>query len=550
MSLPAFGTQQSYPLPQGTAEGPFSIGRRLLDVILGARAANLAVALAIVIGFFHGWLKLKIRHPIAVFLFDIPLLVALLITFSRVKSLGDWFPEGRARRALMVFYGVVVIWFALAFLLPWGAPWLAALAALRGWALATVMFGLGYHIIQSRRQLQGYFVLVIVLAAITAAYATRQTLEEVEAMRAMDPYFELMTRGQNYVDDEGRLVLRRFSTFISSGAFGGTMAVSLLFLAALLTDRSIARKEKAVLLILALIIGWGLSLSGSRSALVALGLGLGILVWFRRLPHQLLLLGVAFGFALLLTAHMTGGGVWDRFSNLDLKTVWGRFYIAWAPGIRFLLESGLLGGGLGKAGVGFPMSLAQYFGEFEMWGVDGDLGKTMAELGIVGVGVIAWVLFAGICDGWEMVGRRRLDPEGTLGLGAICAFAIAVVTFPIGSPFIGIPLGVLTWFFLGAAIKVDRLKAGAHRGAMQPGDESLATTPEMKRRVPDARIGATTAVPCEVQRRRAFLVYQPPPGVTGVVMNPAQRDAEEKKVDDACAGRAKASGKRFLYQQP
>ncbi len=440
-----------------------SMIRRLLDVVAGERMANFAVAAALVIGFFHGWLKLRIRHPISTFLFDIPVIFAMLITFFRLGSWRDWFPPSHASRALMAFYGVVGVWFLLAMVLPWGAPLLPAVAALRGWAFATLTFGLGYHIIQSRRQLHGYFILVILLAAVTAAYSTRQTLEEVEAMRAMDPYFELMTRGQGYVDDEGRLVLRRFSTFVSSGAFGGAMALSLLFLAALVTDRTVGRGEKAILIALALLIAWGMSLSGSRSSLIALILGLMLVIWFRRLSAPIWILGGVFAVALYLAVRSTDGGAWDRFSNLELETIWGRFYIVWAPGVRFLLKSAFLGGGLGKAAVGLPGSLLSYFPQYEVWGVDGDLGKTMAELGIVGVVVVGWLLLAALRDGFEVLKRRRDDAIGTLTLGAVACFSIAVVTFPIGSPFIGIPLGVLTWFFLGAAIKLDHIESAAAR---------------------------------------------------------------------------------------
>ncbi|MBX3746512.1 MAG: hypothetical protein KF833_14485 [Verrucomicrobiae bacterium] len=448
-------TPSRTPRAPNPAPAPKSGWRELFRT---APFTNAAVVLAIVIGFFHGWLKLKIRHPVATFLFDLPLLAALAMAFSRLPSAAAWFPPGRASQAMKCFYGVIAVWFALSMVLPHGAPFLVALAAVRGWVFATLMFGLGYHIVGSHRQLHGYFLLIILLSAITSLYATRQTLEEVEAMRALDPYFELMTRGQGYVDEDGRHVLRRFSTFISSGAFGGTMAVSLLFLSALLTDRSVGRLEKLLLVGLALVIGWGMALSGARSAVLALGLGLLVIAWHRRLSLGMLWLGGAFTAGLLLAVQATEGGVLHRLATLDLDAIWGRFYVVWAPGLRYLLESGLLGGGLGKAGVGYPMSLAHYLGPFEVWGVDGDLGKTMAEMGIVGVGVVAWLLIAGLLDGTRILLRRRLDRVGTLALGAVCAFLIAAITFPIGSPFIGIPLGVLTWFFLGAVIRLDQLE--------------------------------------------------------------------------------------------
>ncbi len=530
-----------------------SLGQRLKDLLLGQKAANAAVSVAIVIGFFHGWLKLKIRNPITTFLFDIPLMIALLLTFFRLRTAKEWFPPARSSRALKVFYGVVTIWFGLSMVLPWGAPLLAAMAAVRGWAFSTLMFGLGYHIIVSRRQLHGYFILIILLATATALYATRQTLEEVEAMRALDPYFANMTKGQGYVDDEGRLVLRRFSTFISSGAFGGTMAVSLLFLAALLTDRTVAKKEKAILLGLALIIGWGMSLSGSRSALVAFGLGLVIIVWFRRLQAHLFLLGGAFAGALFLAAHSTEGGVFDRFSKLDLATIWGRFYVVWAPGTRYLVESGFLGGGLGKAGVGFPVSLARYFGNFKMWAVDGDLGKTMAELGVVGLVVMAYLLAAALTDGFGLLYRRRNDPVGTLALGGVCAFAIAVVTFPIGSPFIGIPLGVLTWFFLGAAVKLDQIEP---RPGEQPLEAPAAPMPHgaasRSGRGRESDLARARARLNPPRKPRVFLFHQPSHHTTGGAVRPSPtpprpRGEEKKKKKGPPAGEPRPR-KHFLFR--
>jgi O-antigen ligase len=440
------------------AARPVAMGQRLRDLLLGERAANAAVCAAIAIGFFHGWLKLKIRHPIATFLFDIPLLVALGVAWMRLPSGRGWLPHVRTSRALLAFYATIAVWFVLALVLPWGAPLLAALAAVRGWIFASLTFALGYHIISSRRQLHAYFILIILLAAATALYATRQTLEEVEALRAMDPLFATMTHGASFVTEDGTVVLRRFSTFISSGAFGGAMAVSLVFLATLLTDSSVARKEKLILLGLALLIGWGMTLSGSRSALLALGVTVLFMMLMRRLPCHLWWLTATVLVAMAFASLTTDGGITDRLQTLNPQTIWGRFYIVWAPGTRYLLESALVGGGLGKAAVGYPMSLSRFIPRYEMWVVDGDLGKTMAELGIAGVLVITVLFVIALGDGWNILRRRGADPVGTLALGAFCAFGIAVMTFPIGSPFLGIPLGVLTWFFLGAAIKLDQME--------------------------------------------------------------------------------------------
>ncbi|MCC7373821.1 MAG: hypothetical protein IT581_04130 [Verrucomicrobiales bacterium] len=459
-------TTRQFPAdePLEDAQHSRSIWQRLRDLFLSQRSANLAVAAALVIGFFHGYLKWRFRHPVMTFAFDIPLIIALGLVVSRLRSWGDFLPPGVASKWLKAFYGVVAIWFFLALVLPWGVPFLAALAAVRGWVFATLMFGLGYHIITTRRQFHGYFILIILLATVAAIYATRQTEDEVNAMREMDAYFERMTRGQGFVDDEGRYVLRRFSTFVSSGAFGGAMALSLIFLASLLTDRTVGKGEKWILLFLAVIIGWGMFLSGSRTAVVCLGLGLALIVWKRRLPGYLWLLGAACAVGLFLGSEWTSGGIVDRYSTLsDTKSVLGRFFVVLIPGWNNLLKSSFIGGGLGKAAVGLPISLLSYFGRYQIWGVDGDLGKAMTEFGVIGTVVVIGMLIAGAREGFRILNRHAQNPIGTMALGAVSAFIIAMITFPTGSPFVGIPLGVMTWFFLGGLLRLDQIEATRER---------------------------------------------------------------------------------------
>lgn len=544
-----------------------TLWRRLFDVLRGNKLANFAVASALVIGFFHGWLKLKIRHPIATFLFDLPLIFALILTFVRMRSVTDFLPPGNAARAMKAFYGVAIVWFFLGLVLPWGAPLLAGLAALRGWLFGTLMFGLGYHLITSRRQLHAYFILMILLAVATSLYATRQTQEEVEAMRAADAYFAEMTRGQGFIDSEGRHVLRRFSTFISSGAFGGTMAVCLCFVAALFTDASVRKGEKILLGLMALVIGYGMFLSGARSAVLALGLGLVVIVWYRRMPVQLLALGFVCASGLVLANLATGGGILDRIATLKPEQIFMRFYIVVAPGWDYLMQSGFLGGGLGKSAVGLPMSLRQYFPAYEVWGVDGDLGKAMAEFGLAGVAVLTWLFAAGLKDGLNVLRRHRSDPVGTMALASFCTFTIAVIQFPIGSPFIGIPLGILTWFFLGAALKLDHVeRPGAgfdsgHGVAANLPSRPL-TRPSSARRPGSAAApgdtsapGSAPTVPAPRPKGKRFLVYRPPTP-SAEASAPVSAGSSEAATSPAPApsppsstrrGKGK-TGKRFLYR--
>lgn len=431
--------------------------RRLFDLLAGEPMANLAVVVAIGIGFIHGWLKLKVPSPVTTFAFDIPLVLALVLVLPRTGSLLRFFPPSRTGPALVVFYGVLAGCGALALVLPGGAPALAAAAAFRAWAFSSLMFGLGYQIIKSERQLHGYFLLIILFGAATSLYAVGQSDEEVRAMAAMDPALALRIRGQAFVNAEGEAVLRRFSTFISSGAFGATMSSILLFAAALMTDRRVPLVEKMVLGALTVLIGWGMFLSGARSAMLTTVFGVFVLGWFRRSPLPLVGLVGVLGLSLLLGVGSTGGGTVDRISSLDLITVWKRFYIVWSPGLHYLIESGLVGGGLGRSTTGLPSFLYHLMDQYDVWGVDGDLGRLMAETGIVGTLTMAWLFSCVVRDAFGLLRRQRETSAGTLSLGAVVCFLVTLVTFPVGSPFLGIPMGALTWFLLGAAFKMDEL---------------------------------------------------------------------------------------------
>ncbi|MCC6235351.1 MAG: hypothetical protein IT580_22120, partial [Verrucomicrobiales bacterium] len=264
-----------------------------------------------------------------------------------------------------------------------------------------------------------------------------------------------------------------------------------------------------------------------------------------------------------LGAQWTDGGVLDRLASLDLKAFWYRFYIVWSPGTRYLLESNFLGGGLGKAGVGFPMSLVAYIGRFRMWGVDGDLGKTMAEMGIVGVVVVCWLLWNGLRDGYGIVVRNRGNSVGTMGLGALCALSTAVLTYPTGSPFVGIPLGVLTWFFLGAALKLEEVEGVIRVAAPMPAKGSSAErrlaaraalraaealadqagASEGRGRGPEAKPGGAAVKPAE----KAFLYATRVPSQKAVEAKPGAEQAPAAADRDPKKAAARERRKPFLY---
>jgi hypothetical protein len=82
--------------------------------------------------------------------------------------------------------------------------------------------------------------------------------------------------------------------------------------------------------------------------------------------------------------------------------------------------------------------------------VDGDLGRIIVEMGIVGAAVLLAMVWVGIGDSYKWMATLRNTPLGIIGLPAGIYFILAVTSIPTGSPFLGIPTGALLWFFLGA----------------------------------------------------------------------------------------------------
>ncbi|MGZ5545981.1 MAG: hypothetical protein ACXWIU_15045, partial [Limisphaerales bacterium] len=70
-------------------------------------------------------------------------------------------------------------------------------------------------------------------------------------------------------------------------------------------------------------------------------------------------------------------------------------------------------------------------------------------------------LWAALRTVYEILVQLRETPVATVALASAASMIIAVMIFPIGSPFLGIPTGALTWFFLGT---LQKLAAGEVSG--------------------------------------------------------------------------------------
>ncbi len=133
-------------------EAGLSLKERVLVLVQSNPFINSVVALAITVGFFHGWLKIRFPSPVTTFLFDALLCLALALTWFQQGRRESFIPQGPVGQALKIFYVVCCVYL----LLPMGVPKIISLAAMRGWCFATLMYFLGYQLKKSINQVKSY----------------------------------------------------------------------------------------------------------------------------------------------------------------------------------------------------------------------------------------------------------------------------------------------------------------------------------------------------------------------------------------------------------
>lgn len=439
--------------------GRVPLGARLRALFGSNSLANGLFLLAIVIGFFHGWLKLHYRMTFMTFAFDIPIMMSLGITLLRVGPMTPWFADNKIAKALKNLMALAIVYA----ILPFGVPLLISLASFRSWVLVPLVFLVGFHVVRSVRQVEVVILLVIALCMVTCLYGLQQSPEEVRAMIAANPEIAARLKGTFFVGSAGEAKLRTFSTFVSAGAFGGTVSFGGFFAFAMATQPQRKMWQRIVFLIACALCAKGVLLSGSRTGLITLGLGAVMVAWGR---NKLIAYGVVpaiAGVMLLGGSAIIDPVVAERMASVvNIDHLWGRFSIVLIPSID-LLTTYPMGGGLGRSGQGIPYVLGAMFQAFELRGTDGDLGRIVADFGIMGLVAFGALFWAGVAASIRWIRQFRGSPMLTVAICSGAMFCIAVVNVSTGSPFLAIPNGPLVWFFLGAmcrlASEYDRLQA-------------------------------------------------------------------------------------------
>lgn len=428
-----------------------SIKEKLQALLQSDPFINAVVALAITVGFIHGWLKIRFPYAVTTFAFDALLGLALALVYFQHKKKGDFLPSGPVGNAMKVFYSVCAVYL----ILPMGVPLIIGLAAARGWCFATLMFALGYNLTKSVNQVKGYFYVLIFIGLGTAFYGLQQTPQEVEEEMRENEMFAERYKFTYYANEKGVRQLRIFSTFVSSGAFGGTMAYVSIFALALATDSRTNKKERILLFLVTFPLAYAMLKSGARSSLVTFGVGFALLAWYRRNFTNLIVLPVAVALIIKLVAINTGGSAGERFSSLlKVQEVLSRIIIPTQAGWDYMSDGNWFGGGIGRSSHSVPLFLSQRV-QFRGYVLaDGDLGRLMIEMGFIGMLAFGYLMFCCLRMVYASLEKLRNTEVFSIALASGACVVMAAISIPSGSPFLGIPMGALTWFFVGTMQKL------------------------------------------------------------------------------------------------
>lgn len=407
--------------------------------------ANLLFFSALVIGFLHGWLKMRYPHPLMTFAYDIPMTLALVLVLMKLKRSEKFFPDSRVSRAIQLLLCLSFIYA----LLPFGVPWLVRLSSFRGWCFAPLMMLLGYHLIRSVRQVEVFVWIMILLGTGTAVYGVFfQSEAEVRSMMALDSQLSTRLTGSFYANSQGT-AFRHFSTYVTAAVFGSVMAICATFAVSRVLVPGGSWVERIGLLLCAGLCSYALVLTGSRTSMLLLVMGMVLSAGFSRGAARILVLPLLLAIPVVVGLSLVGGAAMERFGELlNPNALWGRVYIVVYPMWSMVLEHPL-GGGLGRSGHGVPFSFAGMFRDFEFRGTDGDIGRVMSDFGLPGVIVYVVLLYSAAADALRWMWRLRESNLSVIAAPAGSMLLLSLVQVFTGSPFLGIPAGMLVWIMFG-----------------------------------------------------------------------------------------------------
>ncbi len=423
------------------------------DIFRSDVLVHVGIMGSIIAGTFQAYLKDRIAGPIPYALSDGAFILAVAAWFGSLAIRRD---PIRGPGATPIFILAIILVPAFYLLHP-GAPLLVRVAGLRGWSMFPVAGLMALTVIRNAAQLRAYIGLVLILCTITAIYGIMQYAAGPEVVAAVGN-LAIERHGSSIyysIGNSGQTGFRAYSTFTFPAPFASMMGFGILLASGIALSKNRAIPIRWLMAALIPLFFMGITVSGTRATLINVMLGLLVLAWFRRITMaQLLLIPVAL-VAFYFGSIVTAGRILARYQTLLVQEglLWTYLAAPVVTAARYL-SSDPLGLGLGRTGIGVPFAITSAMPADYFVFTDGDIGRAAVELGIIGVVLLAVVVF-GLIRYIPLAARTLIGTSSEdVSLGVAPLVIAAAVFLLIGSPFSSVPHGIIWWFFFGALLKL------------------------------------------------------------------------------------------------
>lgn len=396
------------------------------------------------------------------------IIIFLVYLISRIIKKEPLFPSTPLNIPILIF---VIICF-LQFFNPATHP-IIGLGGIKTHVLPIVLLPLSFYLFTSKKQINQFIIVLIILGTIVAAYSFVQYAQGPESVAKLGPGFANVVYNRAALwksTTTNSLNFRPFSTTQDCGAAAMYYLITIpLALAFLLTEQSSGRR-KALLIASMALLCLALVLSGVRAAWFASIIGLLLFGLLSKKIRPFFIIIFFGATTIYLAAFLSKGGIIERIINT--ANPWQTFmetrglnvttYLVWA------INAYPFGRGLGRAGPGevvFTKWFPQETGSFA--GSDNYFLVMIYETGIIGALAILGISLAILYYGYRIYSQLQDKDLKWISVGIMAAFVAMLLTWLAGPTLISNPASFYFWFLSGMLLKLKYIGASESDFAYQ-----------------------------------------------------------------------------------
>ncbi len=431
------------------------------------QAAELLIALLLVVGFFVGPLKLLGDSWVSYLGADsLAVLILLMVAADRLIKRAPLIAASPLSIPLVSLIVLCVLELANP-----EAPFIRSILGLRSWLLYPLLYFVGLYFFRSVSQLRKLYALLVVLGILTSAYGIYQWKMGPQAFATWSDQYGRYARVM-WSSTGSVSVFRAFSTFVLPNTFGENMALVMILAFSVAASPGVARWWRLLAGAAFGVMAVGIAASGTRAPVVhllsAIGIGVLLIGSSGRRLKLVCTAALLTAAGIALVAFIIGPLVSARFLTvLDSESFFWKWFLPLGEGLRIAREHPF-GMGLGYT-AGVPhMLTTPVFQDLPVTTLDSGYGSAAAELGFVGFAVFGYLAVKVGIEGIRT--WRSLTPGALRDL--LLGPALLAVTYPVVSviaqPQATLPSTIYLWLLVGMLMKAPALQKELNADKLPP----------------------------------------------------------------------------------